>query len=90
MPDSITEIGYGAFYNCTLLKNINIPKGVKVINERTFEHCLSLRKLSIPSNIETITDGYAEKIYEGINSYYFEYHGTFPRYLEEIIFENGI
>ncbi|MBR4300346.1 MAG: leucine-rich repeat protein, partial [Bacteroidales bacterium] len=29
IPDSVTEIGVGAFYNCESLQSIVIPKGTK-------------------------------------------------------------
>ena len=39
IPDSVTTIGYRAFYNCDNLKSIVIPNNVKTIGERAFASC---------------------------------------------------
>ncbi len=54
IPDSVTEIGKGAFLNCTALVMVNIPQGVEDINESTFYNCPSLKTISIPATVKTI------------------------------------
>lgn len=54
LPDTIREIGEGAFMSCGL-KKINIPNGVKTIRESTF-HSSKLEEIVIPSSVTTIED----------------------------------
>ena len=42
IPDSVTEIGYGAFINCNSLTSVNIPDSVATIGEGAFYSCTSL------------------------------------------------
>lgn len=55
IPPSITEISGWAFYGCTNLKEINIPDGVKKINEYTFSNCKSLKTVIIPPSVTEIS-----------------------------------
>ena len=50
LPDYFTSIN---FYNCYLLTNITIPKGVTNISG-AFSHCTNLTSISIPDTITTI------------------------------------
>ena len=54
MPDSITNIGGGAFYSCKKLKYISIPVSLTVINGGTFGECQSLAEVVIPSSVKQI------------------------------------
>ena len=54
IPDSVTEIGEYAFYDCKYAKTINIPKSVKTIGEYAFYKCKSLEQISIPNGITKI------------------------------------
>ena len=38
IPDSVTDIGYGAFYHCDMLENITIPNSVENIAPFAFDH----------------------------------------------------
>ena len=53
MSDNITRIGVKAFDGCLSLKEINIPKGVKVI-ETAFSGCEDLERVFIPEGVTTI------------------------------------
>ena len=44
---NVTEIGYGAFQNCTALKTVNIPTSVTAIDSYAFARCTSLTNISI-------------------------------------------
>ena len=54
IPDSVTNISAGAFYNCNdCLTNVTIGDGVTSIADNTFEGC-SLTSITIPDSVTTI------------------------------------
>lgn len=53
----LTSIGARAFYDCSKLANINIPKSVKSIGAYAFWACSSLANVTIPSNVTSICEG---------------------------------
>ena len=54
IPDSVTTIGYGAFYDCSSLTSITIPDSVTTIGEDAFYNCTSLTSVTIPDSVTTI------------------------------------
>lgn len=54
IPDSVTRIGYSAFYHCTGLTGITIPDGVTVIDECAFTDCTGLTSITIPNSVKHI------------------------------------
>ena len=54
LPESLTEIGWGAFSHCINLKHINLPKNLQVINQYAFSHCKSLKEVVLPSTVTRI------------------------------------
>ena len=56
IPESVTEIGYEAFYQCRKLKKVNFPKGLKQIGESAFSGCRSLKEIQLPEGLESIGD----------------------------------
>ncbi len=48
---TVTDIGVGAFSNCTSLESLTLPDTVSYIAEGAFENCTSLRSVSFPENI---------------------------------------
>ena len=46
IPNSITSIGHGAFYNCAGLKSIEIPASVASIGELAFYSCTGLTSVT--------------------------------------------
>ena len=56
LPDSLTSIGAGAFYNCRNLKEITIPFGVKSIGAETFCDCSSLQNVKMLSDVVSVGD----------------------------------
>ena len=69
IPNSVTEIGWEAFYGCTALKSLTIPNSVTVIRNNAFESCTSLEYLSIPNSVQYIEeDEYEVYYYNGYQS----------------------
>ena len=64
IPDSVTNIGNDAFYNCEPLTSINIPDGVTNIGDEAFWWCGSLTSINIPDGVTNI-GSYA---FDGCNS----------------------
>ena len=54
---SVTSIGYKAFYKCSSLTAISIPKGVTRIDAYAFYGCSGLTAINIPKGVTTIMDG---------------------------------
>ena len=54
IPDSITEIHYYAFTNCSSLTSIVIPDSVKTIGKNAFQYCNSLANIVIPNSVTSI------------------------------------
>ena len=54
LPDSVTSIGYSAFWQCEALTSINIPSGVTSIGAMAFADCPSLTSITIPSGVASI------------------------------------
>ena len=56
IPNSVTTIGYRAFYNCTGLTSIAIPNSVTSIVKEAFYHCSGLTSVTIPNSVTSIGD----------------------------------
>ena len=54
IPDSVTNIGYRAFYACTKLTSVTIPDGVTGIDDDAFWGCVSLTSVIIPKSVTSI------------------------------------
>ena len=54
IPDSVTSIGYCAFYDCSSLTSITIPNSVTSIGEYAFYGCSSLTSITIPNSVTSI------------------------------------
>ena len=57
IPDSVTSIGYSAFYDCSSLTSITIPNSVTKISWSDFEGCTSLTSVTIPNSVTSIDSG---------------------------------
>ena len=55
LPDTMTDIGEGAFAYCGF-SSIVFPHGIRKINNNILEHCENLQKVSIPDTVTEIGD----------------------------------
>ena len=56
VPDSVTNIGSSAFYNCNGLTSVTIPDSVTSIWDRAFLGCTSLASIDIPNSVTSIEE----------------------------------
>lgn len=54
IPESVTNIGRGAFSMCVSLRNISIPDGITNIDSGAFSTCVSLQNINIPDSVTNI------------------------------------
>lgn len=54
IPQSVTTIGYGAFYSCVNLKEVEINGAINEIMASTFWDCSSLERINIPQSVTSI------------------------------------
>jgi len=54
IPNSVTNIGYEAFWNSTSLTSVTIPNSVTSIGDRAFDACSSLTSVTIPDSVTII------------------------------------
>lgn len=55
IPDTVTTIGYNAFFNCMTVEKVIIPSGVTTIESCAFNECTNLKEISIPKSVTTIS-----------------------------------
>ena len=56
IPDSVTSIGGGAFYDCDSLTSVVIPDSVTSIGDYALSFCDSLTSVLIPNSVTSIGD----------------------------------
>jgi len=54
IPNSVTDIGGGAFEGCTSLTSVTIPDSVTSIGNTAFYNCTSLTSVTIPNSVTSI------------------------------------
>lgn len=57
MSDAVNAVGEGAFSNCSKLKSVVLPKGLKELKSSLFSGCSALEKISIPDSVKTLGNG---------------------------------
>lgn len=57
IPNSVTIIGDGAFFDCDGLTSITIPNSITRIGVGAFENCYGLTRVIIPNSVISIGDG---------------------------------
>lgn len=64
VPNSVSEIGNSAFYNCRNLTSVTIGSSVTAIEDAAFEYCSSLKTITIPDSVTAI----GESVFNKCNS----------------------
>ena len=67
IPNSVTSIGVGAFFDCTGLTSITIPNSVTSIGDGAFEWCTGLTSITLPNSVTSI-EGWAFNVCTGLTS----------------------
>ena len=57
VPNSVKNIGAGAFQNCTELRNVSLGNNVETIGTNAFAGCTALTEITLPESLTTIADG---------------------------------
>lgn len=51
LPSTLTTIRYGAFQNCTALKQITLPESMTFIEGGAFQNCSAISSILVPQNV---------------------------------------
>ncbi|MDE6126701.1 MAG: leucine-rich repeat domain-containing protein [Muribaculaceae bacterium] len=54
LPETLTGLSGGAFYKCAALEKVNLPDGIKTINQYCFSECEKLNIERLPANLTSI------------------------------------
>ena len=63
MLDSVTSIGWRAFYECSSLTSVTIPDSVTSIEVGAFDGCSSLTSVIIPNSVTSISEHAFQRCY---------------------------
>ncbi|WP_415579135.1 leucine-rich repeat domain-containing protein, partial [Flavobacterium psychrophilum] len=85
IPNSVTTIGNGAFFNCSGLTSVTIPNSVTNIEDEAFGECSGLTSVTIPNSVTNIGD----EAFGGCSSLRtVNCHITSPLVIDENIFDD--
>lgn len=54
IPDSVTNIGGSAFFNCVNLTNVTLGNGVITIGNSAFNSCTALNNITLPNSLKIL------------------------------------
>lgn len=54
LPDNLTTLGRGSFYNCTELEYVNLPDGITTISQYCFSGCKKFNTEKLPANLRSV------------------------------------
>lgn len=63
LPDGLVEIGECAFYDCSGLKNIEMPSSIRSIGKNAFKNCAVLETIVLPDGLVNIDSGAFENCF---------------------------
>ena len=66
IPNSVTNIGENAFYDCRLLTSVTIPDSISKISASAFYGCSSLKNITLPESVNEI--GFAAFVGAGLRA----------------------
>ena len=102
IPDTVIEIGAGAFQRCTNLQTVKMSNSLTTIGTQAFYECTSLANVELPKtlttmgynvfyNCDALTEIFIPKALENVSTVY-QYIGPFSECsnLRKVIFEEGI
>jgi len=96
VPDSITEIGQGAFRDCSELKQVHLGNGITEIKNRTFMNCAKLEAINIPDSVTALYsyghydrwDDYNDGAFENCSNLKYIYIPDSVRIIDDVVFMN--
>ncbi len=98
LPSTIKEIDAKAFFDCSMLKEINIPDGLVKIGENAFNKCYALRAIILPDDCSFAETGALQSFannckiisnkqpFKVVNGKLLEYRGT----KSEVVVPRGV
>ena len=84
IPETVTDIGAIAFYDCYNLTGVKIPERVTSIGWAAFKSCYSMESITIPANVSSI--GIQAFAFSGLKKIYF--HGSAPLFVSDNVAQN--
>ena len=54
IPNSVTTIGYEAFFSCSILTSVTFPNSLNTIENNAFYYCSGLTSVNIPNSVTSI------------------------------------
>lgn len=57
LPDSMVNIPYCTFKDCTALEKVTIPDSYLMVGHNSFEGCNGIKEINLPSELMCISDG---------------------------------
>ena len=96
LPNTLVQIGHGAFRKCINLQEIKFPQGLMSIGAEAFLGCVSLKNINIPQKINSIlTSSFQNcglvniEIPSNVKRIYW---GAFRQceYLEKVVIKSGV
>lgn len=57
LPDSMVNIPYSTFKDCTALEKVTIPDSYLMVGHNSFEGCKGIKEINLPAELMCISDG---------------------------------